>query len=170
MNNNSFSEDERKIKLVQMIRKVGIFSDLDEEQARKILSICTKVTVPQNDFLCRKGENPDWMFILVKGEMLVKINDSSVISSINPVNPIGEMGVFTGEPRTANVVAVEESDLISLKKSDIDSMIEKNPEIGVKIMRRVIITLAGRLIEDNKRIREFQSYILSQESGSASKQ
>jgi CRP-like cAMP-binding protein len=170
MNDNSLPEDERKRKLLQIIRKVGIFSDLDEEQAGDILSVCSKITVAQNDFLCRKGEYPDRMFILIKGEMVVKINDSSVISTIIPVNSIGEMGVFTGEPRTANVIATEESSLISLNKSDIDSMIENNPVVGVKIMRRVILTLSGRLIDDNKRIREFQNYILSQESGNYSKQ
>src|SRR3989339_959774 len=162
MKDSDSTKVDRRKKLVEAIRKVEIFSDIDNEQAQYLLSLCSKVTVGQNDFLCRKGDETERMFILIKGEMIVKLNNSTVISTIRPVNPIGEIGVFTGESRTADVVATEESLLITIKKSDIDSIIENAPELGIKIMRRVIKTLSGRLIEDNRRIREFQNYIMNQ--------
>ena len=154
---------EQKVKLLHFIKKIPIFSDLSEYHAKLILTICSKIVVPEGELLCRKGENSNSMFILLMGKLVVKLEDSTVVSTINPISSIGEMGVFTGEPRSANVEAVEKSNLLILNKRDIEMLITRDSKFGVDIMRKVIEVLSKRIAEDNVRMSQFKNYVVSKE-------
>ena len=154
---------EQKIKLVQFIQKIPVFSNLSLYKAKIILSLCSKLVLNKGDILCKQGDESTSMFILLKGKLGVRIKNSAPIATIHPVSSIGEMGVFTGEPRTATVEAMEKSNLLYLKKVDIEKLIEKDTYFGISIMRKVIQILSERICEDNVKIREFQNYIIDQE-------
>ncbi len=154
---------EQKIRLLHFIQKIPVFSDLSIYKAKIILSLCTKKILKEGEILCRQGEDSKSMYILLSGKLGVMIKGSAPIATIHPVSSIGEMGVFTGEKRTATVQAMEQSSLLVLNKSDIDKLIDKDSLFGLDIMRKVIHILSERINEDNVKIREFQSYVISQE-------
>ena len=143
-----------------MIERIPVSSDLPLEGRRRILALCSKVTLEAGETLCRQGEKSNAMFILLVGKLAVRIENSATIASVVPVTSIGEMGVFTGEPRSATVEAMERSALLRLSAEDMNRLIEGSPEHGVSIMRRVIKILAERVTADNTRIREFQNYLI----------
>ena len=154
---------EQKAKLVNFIQKIPVFSTLSPYKAKLILSLCSKIVLGERNILCKQGDSSDSMFILLQGKLAVKIKNSVTIATIHPVSSIGEMGVFTNEPRTATVEVMEKSILLCLQKSDLDKLIEKDHQFAIKIMRKVIEVLSERITEDNVKIREFQNYIISQE-------
>jgi CRP/FNR family transcriptional regulator, cyclic AMP receptor protein len=159
MNNASDNKPEQKAGLLELVEKIPVFSDLSIGNRKKILALCSKMVLYKSETLFVMGDESSALFILLMGKLVVKVENSAV-AVIDPVTSIGEMGVFTGEPRSATIEAMEKSALLTLKKGDLDRFIEANPETGVKIMRRVIGILAGRVTTDNIRIREFQNYLL----------
>ncbi len=163
MDNLDKSRDEQKKKLLDFIRRIPIFADLPPHHLKFVLSRCSKLSLNERDILCSQGDPSDSMFILLQGKLAVRIKHSVPIATIYPVTSIGELGVFTGEPRSATVEAMESAALLRLEKSDIDKMVDADPAFGVKLMRKVIRVLAERISEDNVKIREFQNYIISQE-------
>ncbi len=163
MDENQRTKALRQAKILSFIRRIPVFSDLSVDRAKLILALCSKIDLNVGDVLCKLGGPSDAMFILLQGKLAVKIKDSATIATITPVSSIGEMGVFTGEPRTANVEAMEKSSLLCLKKLDIEKLIGKDPRFGVSIMRKVIHELSSRIREDNVKIREFQKYVIAQE-------
>ena len=163
MNKEEKAKIEQKVKLLHFIKKIPIFSDLTEYHAKLILTICNRIVVPQGGMLCNKGDTSDSMFILLMGKLVVKMDDNTVVSTINPISSIGEMGVFTGEPRTAKVEAVEKSSLLVLRKKDIDTLIIRDAKFGVTLMRKVIEVLSNRIKEDNIRMGQFKDYIVSKD-------
>lgn len=154
---------QQKVKLLHFIKRIPIFAELSEYHAKLILTICNKVVVPERGILCHKCDVSDSMFILLVGKLVVKIDDSTVVSTINPISSIGEMGVFTGEGRSANVEAVEKCNLLMLSKRDIDTLINRDAKFGVTIMRKVIKILSQRIADDNIRISQFKNYVVSNE-------
>ncbi len=163
MDNHEKTQAEQKKKLIDFIRKIPIFADLQPHYLQLVLSKCSKLTLYEKDILCAQGDPSDSMFILLKGKLAVRIKRSVPIATIYPGTSIGELGVFTGEPRSATVEVMEKAALLRLEKTDIDTLIENDPEFGVILMRRVIRILAERITEDNVKIREFQNYIIDQE-------
>jgi CRP/FNR family transcriptional regulator, cyclic AMP receptor protein len=154
---------EQKVRLLQFIQKIPVFSDLSPYKAKIILSLCSKRILQEGELLCSQGEDSNSMYILLSGKLGVMIKGSAPIATIHPVSSIGEMGVFTGEKRTATVQAMAQSSFLVLHKSDLDKMIEKDSLFGLDIMRKVIHILSERISDDNVKIREFQSYVIGQE-------
>lgn len=132
--------------------------------AKVILSMCTKHVLNENDVLCKQGNDSNSVFILLQGKLSVRIQNSANIATINPVSTIGEIGVFTGEKRSATVIAMEKSSLLSLPKKSLDTLIDRDPAFGVRIMRRIIQELSDRIAEDNIKIREFQHFIIERQN------
>ncbi len=165
MNESATGRPEQKSRLVALMEKVPLFADLAPEDRKRVLSRCAKVTLEPGDILCSQGEASTALYILLFGKLAVRIVNSSAIASIDPVTSIGEMGVFTGEPRSATVEAMEKSALLRLDAGDLNRLIDQNPVMGVKMMRRVIQVLSGRVSADNIRIREFQNFIIDRETG-----
>ena len=163
MNDDSDKKPEQRSRLLQLVEKIPIFSDLSLDNRNKILALCSKTVLDKGETLCVLGDESSALYLLLMGKLAVKVHNSTV-ATIDPVTSIGEMGVFTGEPRSATVEAMEKSAILTLKKEDLDRLIEADPEIGVKIMRRVIGILSGRVSSDNIRIREFQNYLLDENS------
>jgi len=154
---------EQKARLLSFLKKIPLFSDLPMVTLRKVLSICSKVALDEGQILCKKGDESNAMYILLSGKLAVKVGNSAPVAMIEPVNSIGEMGVFTGEPRTATVQAVQKSALLVLKKTELNLLIKRDTEFGVKIMSKVIQILSERIAADNQRMQEYQKYIISSE-------
>jgi CRP-like cAMP-binding protein len=160
MNGAGNGEAVQKERLLALIEKVPVFVDLTSSERSNVLARCTKVTLECGDILCAQGEESSAMFILLLGKLAVRISRSAPVATLVPITSIGEMGVFTGEPRSATVEAMEKSALLRLEAAEMNSLIEQNPSLGVRIMRRVIRILAERVSTDNARIREFQNYLI----------
>lgn len=158
-------ERESRTGAASLIERVPIFADLTREDRDRVLARCTKMILEKGEPLCTQGGESSAMFILLIGKLAVRIRKSATIATIAPVTSIGEMGVFTGEPRSATVEAMEKSALLRLSAADLNTLIEEHPLIGVRIMRRVIRTLAERVNTDNVRIREFQNYLIERDGG-----
>ncbi len=169
MNEEEKARAEQKVKLLQFIQKIPVFSNLSLYKAKIILSLCSKLVLQEGDKLCKQGDESNSMFILLQGKLGVRIKNSAPIATIYPVSSIGEMGVFTGEPRTATVEAMEKSNLMCLKRTDIEKLIEKDNHFGISIMRKVIQILSERICADNVKIGEFQNSIIDKEEAKQQK-
>ncbi len=164
MNSTESAQEDPKTRLLALIERIPVFSGLSADDRSGILKLCTKITLEKGDILCRQGDSSEAMFILLVGKLAVRIANSATIATIVPVTSIGEMGVFTGESRTATVEAMDRSALLRLDAADLNSLIESRPVLGVSVMRKVIHTLSERVSADNIRIREFQNYLIELEA------
>ena len=72
------------------------------------------------------------MFVIIRGSVKVQLPDGSGVRTINQLGPndfFGEMSLLTGEPRTATVVADEETEVMQIRKPAIKPLFEANPEL-----------------------------------------
>jgi sulfate permease, SulP family len=75
---------------------------------------------------------------------------------------VGEMGIFTEEPRSATVMASEASSLLVLSKNKLDVFMRRNPPIEIIISRNLINTLSERLRKANQEIAHIQQLMADQ--------
>ena len=72
------------------------------------------------------------MFVIIRGSVNVQLPDGAGTRTINQLGPndfFGEMSLLTGEPRSANVVAEDETDVMQIRKSAVKPIFEANPEL-----------------------------------------
>ncbi|HEX6279471.1 MAG TPA: cyclic nucleotide-binding domain-containing protein, partial [Pyrinomonadaceae bacterium] len=59
------------------------------------------------------------------------------VGQLGPADFFGEMSLLTGEPRTANVVTDEETEVLQIRKTAIKSLFEANPPLLESISKIV---------------------------------
>jgi CRP-like cAMP-binding protein len=70
--------------------------------------------------------------VVHNGRVRVQVNDNGrarTVATLNEGDFFGEMALFTGEPRTANVVALEETEVLEIGHGAMKRIFETNPDL-----------------------------------------
>jgi CRP-like cAMP-binding protein len=152
---------------VAAIKRIPLFRGLTPEQAMMLLKSCETLSVAVNQTVCKVGDQSEKMFILLSGKLSVYSPAGVRVAFIEPVAPVGEMGMFTGETRSATVKTSEPSTMFVLGKPHLDHLLRRNPGVELVISRNLIRTLSERLIAANQEITHLGKLLSDQEEGSA---
>jgi branched-chain amino acid transport system substrate-binding protein len=85
-----------------------------------------------DELVIRAGDAGDSMFVVHKGRVQVQINENGKprpVATLNEGDFFGEMALFTGEPRTANVVALEETEVLEIGHAAMKRVFDTNPDL-----------------------------------------
>ena len=134
------------------VKRVPLFAGLQPAQAVTLLKVCKRRSLAAGETLCRFGDRSDKMYILLTGELSIRTADDTQIAKLSAVAPVGEMGIFTDEPRSATVVAISDSALFVLEKYQLKNAMRQNKDMEIIISRNVIATLAQRIRESNEEL------------------
>jgi len=88
------------------------------------------------------------MFVVVDGEVSVTLADEQgaeqTVTTLGRGEIVGEMSLFTGDRRTATVVAVTNVDAIEITKTSLERVFAKAPEL-VEKFAKVLATRQAEL-------------------------
>ena len=143
---------------IGILEKIPMFKGLRVDQFKKILHICSKQIFLLDEVICAEGDESFRMFILLKGSLKVIFADGKEFSRISSVGMVGEMGVFTGERRSASVVGAEEGVLISIHKAELFKLFRHDTDLGIKILLNVILDVSHKLKKSNAIIDELKKW------------
>jgi SulP family sulfate permease len=111
------------------------------------------IKIEKGELLFSKGEKGDKLYFIESG--LVKLTLQSArnkeirLAIMGPGSIIGDMSLFTLEPRTANAIAEQDTFLYEFSKTKLDELIETYPEIALLFQVYIIKILSGRLKRSN---------------------
>lgn len=116
------------------IQSSDFFGRLDRRARADISDELEAVTLPAGDYLFRQGDPGDSMYVLERGLLEVRIRDDDegvvrVLDRLEPGAAVGEMALMSGRPRSADVIAVVDSQLVRLSRSGFEKLAERYPAI-----------------------------------------
>ncbi|MBN1292792.1 MAG: protein kinase [Candidatus Latescibacteria bacterium] len=141
--------NKRKEQVIDVLGRIPIFRGLSLPQLKKILGICSKRTLYKDEILCYIDEESFNIFILIKGMLRITFREGKELSRIIPLGIVGEMGVFTGEKRSAMVIAANECVVLDILKSDLFEVLHNDSDMGIIVLKNVIDDLAKKLRINN---------------------
>lgn len=121
-----------------------------------MLSRCISRTYQPKDNVCTSNTPSDELYILLSGALAIVTAEGLQVATMEPVTTVGEMGVITGQPRSATVEVVERSHLLVIQKSYFDHMLRNDLAMQAKVYRNIVDLLSTKLIHDNIRMRDYQ--------------
>lgn len=130
------TEEEAVSSATEYLQAVPIFAPLSEEEITKLATAATRRVFAPGEAIVRKGQEGGSMFVIAKGSVRVELPEGTGMRTINQLGPndfFGEMSLLTGELRTANVVAEEETDVLQIRKNAIKPLFEANPDLMTAI-------------------------------------
>ena len=106
--------------------------------------------VPQS-LIVREGSTDGAAYFILSGRVAVRRRDPDtgvdfVLAELGTGQMFGEMAMLTGQPRTASVLALEDTTCAVLEQADFELVLATHPELATAMLR----ILAGRLVEANR--------------------
>jgi CRP-like cAMP-binding protein len=114
----------------------------------------------KGDLVCRENTPGEEMFIILSGSMKVYkiINQERIdLAVLGTDDFFGELCLLLGCPRTATVEALENSQLLIIKKETLLKNIQEDPNLA----RRMLTRMARRLKESNDLITRLEGEVSS---------
>ena len=150
---------------IQVLKRIPLFQGLEPNQALVLIKVCEQKALEAREFLCHNGDAANEMYILLSGQLSVRTQEAIQVARIDPVAPVGEMGIFTGEPRSADVIAIEPSNMLVLSKARLLSLMRRYSDIEIAISRNLIAILSQRLRDANTELAHLHALISDGEAG-----
>jgi small-conductance mechanosensitive channel len=117
---------------VEQLCTVPIFAPLSDEELKVLANDSVSRIFAPGETIVRQGNEGRSMFVIVRGSVKVQIPDGIDMRTVNNLSSgdfFGEMSLLTGEPRSANVVVDEETEVLQIRKSAIKPIFEGNPKL-----------------------------------------
>ena len=135
---------------------IPILSNLTNEQFEGLLSICTKQDIHSYTLIFKEGEPSNEMFILTEGSLKVTLRGIE-IGRILSISTVGEMGVLTGEVRSATVTTMSNCTMLRIMKKDLCDLFEKDKDFYIKFQRGMLLELSNKLRDTNETIAKLRA-------------
>ena len=139
-----------EVELINTLPKISLFGSLDATQLSQIINACEQQEVQPGSILCHSHTVDDRLFILLTGKLRLESAEGIKLAEITPLRVLGEMGVFTEQPRSSRVVVEETSTVLELGKDDIEKLAEEDPEMEFSLLISLIKLLYDRTHEMNE--------------------
>jgi CRP-like cAMP-binding protein/small-conductance mechanosensitive channel len=134
------------------LRGLALFAPLTDEERALLAEHLIFAPFTAGEYITRRGKVAHFLYILVSGTVEIRLTDEGTTRTLAKLEApafFGEMGMMTGEPRAADVVATAEVECYRLDKSGFEEIILARPELA----REMSAAMAERRAE-MKAVRE----------------
>lgn len=138
--------------MTNILRKIPLFAGLKDEELEAINNVTFVKKVPKDQVILLEDEEGDTLFIILEGKVKVSSYSESgkevIFSLLGGGDFFGDMSLLDGKTRSASVVAVEDTKIQLIRRSDFYNIISEYPGIAMKLLGE----LASRIRKADDRI------------------
>ncbi len=124
---------------IEVIKQIELFAGLDEDEKASLAEHMVPAPFARGDILTRQGAVAHWLYIVVSGEAEAwwrpPEGPARLLEKRGAGSVFGEIGLMTGAPRRATVVATSDIEAYRLDKHAFESIIHDRPELADSISR-----------------------------------
>ncbi len=137
----------------ELLERVPLFEGLSGEALDNLVQATTRKSYPKDTTLVEENESGETLYMILSGK--VKVTNIGhdgkevILAILGEGEFFGEMSLLDKEPRSANVITTDRTEMMTLRRKEFMNLLENNKEI----LSKVLAVLAGRLRHANAQIR-----------------
>jgi NTE family protein len=128
--------------LKERLRTFSILEDVGDQALRRLLAEADWFGLPGGTQLSRDGENDRAVFLVVTGSLGVFVEDEEapkrLVATIPAGETVGEMSLLTGEPHSAILVALRDTELLRLGPKAFDMLLTRFPRVMLNLLKIIV--------------------------------
>lgn len=141
---------------IKLLKNVSLFSKLNEKHLTTVARLLHEREYKKGETIVKQGERGIGLFIIKSGKVKIektlqngkKLN----IAEHGPGEFFGELSVLDDKPRTASVIAIEDTVTLAMTHWEFNALLKENPQIALDI----IPVLVERFRETNEQLLELK--------------
>jgi CRP-like cAMP-binding protein len=119
---------------VDFLATVPLFSGLDRSELEKFAEVTREKSYPKGSVILFEDDPGDSLFVVREGRVKVVLigeDGREVILGVLGVGEyFGELSLIDDRPRSAHVIAMEDSNLLVLRREDFRKRVESSPSVA----------------------------------------
>lgn len=145
---------DRQDSIRNALRPLSLFASLRDDQLDELAAASTLHRFTSGEALFRQGAAGNSLYLLCRGRVRVDVEQAGgapvTIAQRGPGDFIGEMSLLTGEPRSATVVAEDETEAVIVPSEAIAAILLEDPDV----MQGLSDALTERVLERDTQLAE----------------
>ena len=148
---------------MKTLRRVELFSQMNDDELRKLAERLKYAPFAKGNIISKRGAIAHWLYIIINGEAEVYVEaangEKHVLNVLSKGSFFGEMGMMTGAPRSASVIAKTDVECYRLDKEAFEEILLARPGIAegvshVLVARRAQLDSALQNMDEETRHQE----------------
>jgi CRP-like cAMP-binding protein len=138
---------------------IPLFSGLPEEELERFAELTRERSYPKGSVILFQDDPGDSLFVLRNGRVkVVLIGEDGrevILGVLEPGAHFGELALIDDQPRSAHVIAMEDAQLLVLRREDFRRRVEANPTVAWALLtelsrrlRRADVKIGGLVLLD----------------------
>jgi CRP/FNR family cyclic AMP-dependent transcriptional regulator len=138
---------------------IPLFSGLQRDELQKFADLTRERSYPKGSVILFQDDPGDSLFVLRSGRVkVVLIGEDGrevILGVLEPGAHFGELALIDDQPRSAHVIAMEDANLLILRREDFRRRVEANPSVAWALLtelsrrlRRADVKIGGLVLLD----------------------
>lgn len=135
------------------LNKISLFNSLTPDELKEIHPYIIKVSVKKKDVIFSEGDPSEWFYIVLNGKVkITKLSQEGkeiILEIIAPTDFFGGLAVIKGFPYPANAIAMEDTELLKISRSNLMRILDRFPGL----MYCMALQLGDRMKESHETLK-----------------
>lgn len=127
------------------LRMIPLFAGLSEEGLREILAVTEVRVVKKGQYVLKANQPGCFLMFVISGKLRVLLSNRQgrelALEILGPGQCFGELALLTGEPRSADIEAREESTVLVMSQQAFEESVLNNNTLTRALLRELAIRL-----------------------------
>jgi small-conductance mechanosensitive channel/CRP-like cAMP-binding protein len=157
---------EEQTRRMEALGRVEFFDQLADADRARLAAGLRDAPFTRGEVMTRQGDEAHWLYLILEGEALVTVRGEGglerPVARLGRGNLFGEMGLMTGAPRAATVVAITDVKCYRLDKAVFKDVLKDRPELAERaaeiLARRTLgLEVARHELDEEAKRRHLES-------------
>lgn len=126
---------------LEVLKKVPLFASLPEAELAVFAEVVRERSYPKGSVILFEDDQGDALYLVAAGQVkVVLIGEDGrevILSVLGEGTFFGEMALIDDEPRSAHVIAMEDSAVLLLRREDFQARLRTSPEVAISLLREL---------------------------------
>ncbi|HET6680708.1 MAG TPA: Crp/Fnr family transcriptional regulator [Gemmatimonadaceae bacterium] len=129
------------MEIANFLRSVQLFSKLDDAELQRFAELTREKSYPKGSVILFEDDPGDSLFVVKEGRVKVVLVGEDgrevILGVLGETEHFGELSLIDEQPRSAHVIAMEDSTLLVLRSDDFRRRVEANPEVAWALLQEL---------------------------------
>jgi small-conductance mechanosensitive channel len=118
----------------ELLAELDFFKPFTPDERRAVADAAIERHFGLGEAICLEGKEGETFYVVVSGRVSVRIGQPPrEVATISRGQYFGEMSLLTGEPRSATVVAVDDTTVLEFDRSEFQKFFSAKPELAEQL-------------------------------------
>jgi CRP-like cAMP-binding protein len=123
------------IERVMFLKAAELFNQIASEDLVPVAMVAQEVHFSAGETLIRQGDPGDCLYVIVDGEASINIRGVGVVATRKAKSSLGEMGIISRQPRSADCVALTDLTALRIDHDDFWELLAEKPPLALGVIK-----------------------------------